>query len=98
MKRYKEKSYEMIVRNNTELLIKLKGLKKGEFETTVGVAQGYFAKSKSAMNLSVACKISSFFGISLDDLVSSDFQKKLLRKELEQKKSEIEAQLKELGE
>ena len=87
---------EVLVRKNFECLIKLSGLKKGDVEKKIGVCPGYFSRTKHCMNLNVAFKLAQVMNVSLDDMCSKNFYKKLLLEELEMKKAEIEKQIKEV--
>lgn len=77
-------------------MIKLRGLKRGEVERAIGVSVGYFSKTKTGVNLTVAYNLACYLNISLDDICSKGFYKKLLVQQLEKEKTEIEKKIAEL--
>lgn len=92
----KEDKIEFYVRENFNTLISLRGLKRGEVERAIGVSAGYFSRSKYGVNLTVAYNLSRYLEVSLDDICSKDFYKKLLIKQLEKEKKEIEKKISDL--
>ena len=91
-----EMTPEELIRKNFDYLVKSKYLQKGSAEKAIGVCAGYFARSKKnqGISLNTAHNISQVFGISLDDLCSVDFHKKMraeqIDKEIERLKKEKE--------
>ena len=87
---------ELTVRKNFDALIKLRGLKRGEVERAIGVSAGYFCRTKFGVNLTVAYALTRYLNISLDDICSKDFYKKILVQQLEKEKTEIEKKIAEI--
>lgn len=70
---------------NIKALSKMKGLKLGDVEKSVGLSVGYLSRHK-AISSTVLVKLSDIFEISIDDIIRSNFvdeeQKRRIVKDL----------------
>lgn len=90
---------------NVRALVKVSGIKMGEFEKSIGLSKGFISRLCSGntefISLAATIKIAKYFDKSIDDLLTKDFvkdcEKKILEKQLEDAKARYDAELKELS-
>ena len=65
---------------NVRILAKEQRIKMKDIETTLGLANGYFCRceqNSNAMRIDTACALAELFGVTVDELLSADLEKKL---------------------
>ena len=89
---------------NIKYLVKVKGLKLGDFEKEIGVAVGYLSRSKKEFDIpfSRVMLIAEKLNVSLDYLVNMDVRQEELKRQISQLEDELyqaqKEKLKELHE
>ena len=65
---------------NVRILAKKQRIKMKDIETTLGLAKGYFCRceqNSNAMRIDTVCKLAELFGVTVDELLCEDLEKKL---------------------
>ncbi len=73
-----DKEYTKMALRNAFILCKIKGIKIGEMEKSVGISQGYLSRLKNrtkAISFDTMVKISKHLDVSLDSLLEDEFTK-----------------------
>lgn len=80
--------------NNVRALSRMNNMTISEIEKEMGVTAGYFAKSRiqrtKDVQASKLVKVSEMFGVTVDDLLFTDFRKTEKLMKIEELKQEIE--------
>ena len=65
---------------NVRILAKEQRIKMKDIETALGLANGYFCRceqNSNAMRIDTVCALAELFGVTVDELLSADLEKKL---------------------
>ena len=65
---------------NVRILAKEQRIKMKDIETALGLANGYFCRceqNRNAMRIDTVCALAELFGVTVDELLSADLEKKL---------------------
>ena len=66
--------------HNVRILAKKQRIKMKDIETTLGLAKGYFCRceqNSNAMKIDTAYTLAKLFGVTVDELLSDNLEKKL---------------------
>ena len=66
--------------HNVRILAKKQRIKMKDIETALGLAKGYFCRceqNSNAMRIDTAYALANLFGVTVDELLSADLEKRL---------------------
>ena len=66
--------------HNVRILAKKQRIKMKDIERNLGLAKGYFCRceqNSNAMRIDTVCKLADLFGVTVDELLCEDLEKKL---------------------
>lgn len=79
--------------SNVQCLIEREGCYIGEVEKAIGVSVGYFSRSRkhdTKIPLISAYKVSQYFGVSLEDLLTQNYREVLIEEKIKKLQCELD--------
>lgn len=86
---------------NIRALLRMKNIKIGQLEKTIGVSVGYVSRLENGekrMGFNTIYKAAQTLGVTVDELITGEFRKEILREHANKLREELNRIEQELGE